>query len=108
MKHPCSCMPPAANPQVVEQNGMWLCEYDGKTYPTMVRRYIPLIKCTDCTSECTLNLFNDTVCPGPPNRSPHLAYNATGRLQAVTFMLKHCWNVEGVLAQRLHFCTWQN
>lgn len=51
--------------QVVEQNGMWLCEYDGKTYPTMVRRYIPLIKCTDCTSECTLNLFNDTVRPGP-------------------------------------------
>ena len=51
--------------QVVEQNGMWLCEYDGKTYPSMVRRYIPLIKCTDHTSECTVNLFNDTVPPLP-------------------------------------------
>ncbi|KAK9851907.1 hypothetical protein WJX84_007818, partial [Apatococcus fuscideae] len=52
---------PENNRKVVEQNGMWLCEYDGKTYPSMVRRYIPLIKCTDHTSECTVNLFNDTA-----------------------------------------------
>lgn len=48
--------------QVVEQNGQWYCEYDGKTYPSMVRRYVTTIRCTDNTAELTLNGFNEQVC----------------------------------------------
>jgi len=47
--------------QVVEQNGQWYCEYDGKTYPSMVRRYVTTIRCTDNTAELTLNAFNEQV-----------------------------------------------
>lgn len=47
--------------QVVEQNGQWYCEYDGKTYPSMVRRYVTTIRCTDSTAELTLNAFNEQV-----------------------------------------------
>lgn len=52
--------------QVVEQNGQWYCEYDGKTYPSMVRRYVTTIRCTDNTAELTLNAFNEQViCSSP-------------------------------------------
>ena len=47
--------------QVVEQNGQWYCEYDGKTYPSMVRRYVTTLRCTDNTAELTLNAFNEQV-----------------------------------------------
>jgi len=47
--------------QVVEQSGQWYCEYDGKTYPTMVRRYVTTLRCTDNTAELTLNAFNEQV-----------------------------------------------
>ena len=49
--------------QVVEQNGQWYCEYDGKTYPSMVRRYVTTLRCTDNTAELTLNAFNEQVSP---------------------------------------------
>ena len=51
----------AAFVQVVEQNGQWYCEYDGKTYPSMVRRYVTTLRCTDHTAELTLNAFNEQV-----------------------------------------------
>lgn len=47
--------------QVLEQNGQWYCEYDGKTYPSMVRRYVTTLRCTDNTAELTLNVFNEQV-----------------------------------------------
>ncbi len=47
--------------QVVEQNGQWYCEYDGKTYPSMVRRYVTTLRCTDNTAELTINAFNEQV-----------------------------------------------
>ena len=47
--------------QVVEQNGQWYCEYDGKTYPSMVRRYVTTLRCTDKSAELTLNAFNEQV-----------------------------------------------
>ena len=49
--------------QVVEQNGQWYCEYDGKTYPSMVRRYVTTLRCTDNSAELTLNAFNEQVRP---------------------------------------------
>ncbi|DBB18305.1 TPA: hypothetical protein ACH3X3_003260 [Trebouxia sp. C0006] len=52
---------PDNNRKVVEQNGQWYCEYDGKTYPSMVRRYVTTLRCTDNTAELTLNAFNEQV-----------------------------------------------
>lgn len=37
----------------------WHCEFDGKTYSRMVRRYMLLIKMADSSGEASLNLFND-------------------------------------------------
>lgn len=37
----------------------WHCEFDGKTYNKMVRRYMLLIKMADSSGEASLNLFND-------------------------------------------------
>ena len=52
----------------MEQSGQWYCEYDGKTYPSMVRRYVATLRCTDNTAELTLNAFNEQV--GQPAPSP--------------------------------------
>ncbi|KAA6426190.1 MAG: replication A 70 kDa DNA-binding subunit-like, partial [Trebouxia sp. A1-2] len=52
---------PDNNRKVVEQNGQWYCEYDGKTYPSMVRRYVTTLRCTDNMAELTLNAFNEQV-----------------------------------------------
>ncbi|KAL3141009.1 hypothetical protein ABBQ32_005523 [Trebouxia sp. C0010 RCD-2024] len=52
---------PDNNRKVVEQNGQWYCEYHGKTYPSMVRRYVTTLQCTDHTAELTLNAFNEQV-----------------------------------------------
>lgn len=47
--------------QVVEQNGQYYSEYDGKLYPSMVRRYAALMKVIDSTAEDSVNAFNEQV-----------------------------------------------
>ncbi len=54
--------------QVVEQEGGgYLCEYDGKVYPTMTRRYILGARVADETGELYVQVFNDQVGPQLPN-----------------------------------------
>ena len=48
--------------QVVAQGDGWLCEYDGKTYPAMVRRYVMQARVCDLSGEATLSVFDDQVC----------------------------------------------
>lgn len=50
---------PETNRKVVEQNGAYYCEYDGKTCQTMRRRYVMQAKVTDHTGEATVSIFND-------------------------------------------------
>ena len=47
--------------QVTKQEEGWYCEYDSKVYPTMVRRYVMLAKCTDATAELNISIFNEQV-----------------------------------------------
>ena len=44
------------------QGDGWLCEYDGKTYPAMVRRYVMQARVCDLSGEATLSVFDDQVC----------------------------------------------
>lgn len=45
--------------QVIEQNGKWLCEAEGKTYDSMTRRYIMNMQITDFTGQNHINVYND-------------------------------------------------
>ena len=54
--------------QVTKQDGGWYCEYDSKVYPTMVRRYVMLAKCTDAAAELNISIFNEQVRPTPSHR----------------------------------------
>ncbi len=45
--------------QVVQQGEGWFCEYDGRTYPDMVRRYVMQAKCIDASGEATLSVFDE-------------------------------------------------
>lgn len=47
--------------QVTPQGDGYYCEFDGKTYNKMERRYVLLLKASDATGEAYLNLFNDQV-----------------------------------------------
>lgn len=47
--------------QVTKQDEGWYCEYDSKVYPSMVRRYVMLTKCTDATGELNISVFNEQV-----------------------------------------------
>lgn len=51
---------PENNRKVTEQGpGQYYCEYDGKTYPTMTRRYIMQVKVADVSGESYVQVFND-------------------------------------------------
>lgn len=50
---------PETNRKVVEQNGAYYCEYDGKTCQTMRRRYVMQAKVADHSGEATISIFND-------------------------------------------------
>ncbi|KAK9812826.1 hypothetical protein WJX72_004357 [[Myrmecia] bisecta] len=50
---------PDNNRKVIEKDGKWLCEYDGKVYANMTRRYVMQAKCIDATGECSFSFFND-------------------------------------------------
>ncbi|GAB4813811.1 hypothetical protein N2152v2_000857 [Parachlorella kessleri] len=50
---------PENNRKVVEADGGYLCEYDGKVYPTMTRRYILGAKLADESGELYVQVFND-------------------------------------------------
>ena len=47
--------------QVVQQGEGWYCEFDGRTYPDMLRRYVMQVKCMDGSGEATLSVFDDQV-----------------------------------------------
>jgi hypothetical protein len=48
-------------PQVTPQGDGYFCEFDGKTYDRMERRYVLLVKASDATGEAYLNMFNEQV-----------------------------------------------
>jgi Replication factor-A C terminal domain len=48
-------------PQVTPQGDGYFCEFDGKTYERMERRYVLLVKASDATGEAYLNMFNEQV-----------------------------------------------
>jgi len=51
---------PENNRKVTEQGpGQFYCEYDGKTYPTAIRRYIMTAHLTDGSGELPVQIFND-------------------------------------------------
>lgn len=51
---------PENNRKVVEQGpGAFFCEYDGKTYPTAVRRYIATARIIDSSGEMPVQVFNE-------------------------------------------------
>jgi len=51
---------PENNRKVVEQSpGMFYCEYDGKTYPVAIRRYIASARIIDSSGELPIQVFND-------------------------------------------------
>ena len=47
--------------QVTPQGDAYFCEFDGKTYERMERRYVLLVKASDATGEAYLNMFNEEV-----------------------------------------------
>lgn len=49
------------NVQVVQQGEGWYCEFDGRTYADMSRRYVMQVKCMDCSGEASLSVFDDQV-----------------------------------------------
>ena len=49
------------NKKVIEQDGQYYCEFDGKLYDSAVLRYIASMKVADFTKECWVNVFNDEV-----------------------------------------------
>jgi len=50
---------PENNRKVIEQNGGFFCEYDGRTYATATKRYIMNAKFTDISGELNLQVFDD-------------------------------------------------
>ena len=58
-----NCLPCFCPPQVVEQNGAYFCEYDGKTSQTMRRRYVLQAKLMDFKADGWVSVFNDQVGP---------------------------------------------
>ncbi|KAK9828112.1 hypothetical protein WJX81_005736 [Elliptochloris bilobata] len=50
---------PDNNRKVVAQGDGWFCEFDGKTYPAMVRRYVMQARFCDDSGEATLSVFDD-------------------------------------------------
>lgn len=51
---------PENNRKVEEQGpGQFYCDYDGKTYPSAVRRYIMSARLTDGSGELPVQVFND-------------------------------------------------
>ena len=47
--------------QVVQQGEGWYCEFDGRTYTDMLRRYVMQVKCMDGSGEAMLSVFDDQV-----------------------------------------------
>lgn len=41
---------------MVEQNGQYFCEWDGKTYPTATHRYILLARVADASGELAVQV----------------------------------------------------
>ena len=50
---------PENNRKVVEQDGGFFCEYDGRTYAKATRRYIMQARFTDASGELPVQIFND-------------------------------------------------
>ena len=50
---------PENNRKVVEQDGGFFCEYDGRTYSTATKRYIMQARFTDGSGELPVQVFND-------------------------------------------------
>ena len=46
---------------MVAQGDEWYCEFDGKTYPAMVRRYVMQARFCDESGEAVLSVFDDQV-----------------------------------------------
>lgn len=46
---------------MVEQDGQYYCEYDGKTYPSATRRYVTRARVADESGELYVNVFNEQV-----------------------------------------------
>ncbi len=56
----CAC--PENNRKVIEgPGGGWLCEYDGQTYASMVRRYVLSALIKDHTGRAWVSIFNNDV-----------------------------------------------
>ena len=51
------------NMQVVQQGEGWYCDFDGRTYPDMLRRYVMQVMCMDGSGEAILSVFDDQVQP---------------------------------------------
>ena len=49
------------NKKVVEKDGSFVCEADGKTYTRAHRRYVMNMKITDCSGECLVTVFHEQV-----------------------------------------------
>lgn len=47
--------------QVTPAGDGFYCEFDGKTYDTMERRYVLLLRAADFSGEAYLNMFNEQV-----------------------------------------------
>lgn len=47
------------NKKVVEKDGSFWCEAEGKTYSSAHRRYVMTMKITDCSGECLVTVFHD-------------------------------------------------
>jgi replication factor A1 len=50
---------PENNRKVVEQDGGYFCEYDGRTYATATKRYIMSAKFTDISGELNVQVFDE-------------------------------------------------
>jgi replication factor A1 len=50
---------PENNRKVIEQDGGFFCEYDGRTYATATKRYIMSAKFTDISGEMNVQVFDD-------------------------------------------------
>jgi len=55
----CSAPDEGNSKKVIETNGKWYCEANGKTYDTCKRRYITRFKMMDASGSAWVNCFND-------------------------------------------------
>ena len=60
----------SAGAQVVAQGDEWYCEFDSKTYPAMVRRYVMQARFCDESGEATLSVFDDQARPHAQTLNP--------------------------------------